>query len=137
MTDRFPYPYTEKDAKDFIKICLSHKPNQIFAIEADGDFCGAIGIHPQEDIFKKNAEISYWVAEPFWRKGIAGRAIRQMIEYGCRTFDISRIYARVYGNNIPSQKVMEKCGFILEARMEKTIFKNGEFLDELIYAVRQ
>ena len=35
------------------------------------------------------------------------------------------------------QKVLEKAGFILEARFEKTLIKNGELLDELIYAVRR
>jgi ribosomal-protein-alanine N-acetyltransferase len=59
-----------------------------------------------------------------------------MIEYGFKSFDITRIYARPFGNNPASQRVLEKCGFKLEARIEKNLYKNGEFLDELIYAVR-
>jgi len=30
--------------------------------------------------------------------------------------------------------VLEKAGFTLEARLKKAVFKNGEFMDELIYA---
>jgi RimJ/RimL family protein N-acetyltransferase len=36
-----------------------------------------------------------------------------------------------------SQRALEKAGFVLEAKLEKTIFKNGEYIDELIYAVRK
>jgi RimJ/RimL family protein N-acetyltransferase len=60
-----------------------------------------------------------------------------MIDYGFSNFDITRIYARPFGTNIASQKVLEKAGFKLEARYEKTFFKNGEFHDELVYAVRR
>jgi len=35
---------------------------------------------------------------------------------------------------LKSQRVLEKAGFKLEARLEKALFKNGEFMDELIYA---
>jgi [ribosomal protein S5]-alanine N-acetyltransferase len=32
---------------------------------------------------------------------------------------------------------LEKAGFSLEGRFEKTLFKNEEYLDELIYAIRR
>ena len=60
-----------------------------------------------------------------------------MVDYGFQHWDINRIFARPFGTNIASQRVLEKAGFVLEARLEKTIFKNGEYLDELIYAVRR
>ena len=85
----------------------------------------------------KNAELGYWLAEPFWGKGIITYAIQEMVEYGFKTFDITRIFAIPFGTNIASQKALEKAGFILEARLNKTIFKNGEYQDELIYAIRK
>ena len=81
--------------------------------------------------------MGYWLAEPFWGKGIITGAVRQMLEYGFKTFDINRIFARPFGTNIASQKVLEKTGFVLEARFEKTFFKNGEYLDECVYAIRR
>jgi RimJ/RimL family protein N-acetyltransferase len=35
---------------------------------------------------------------------------------------------------LKSQQALEKAGFILEARLKKALFKNGELIDELIYA---
>jgi RimJ/RimL family protein N-acetyltransferase len=112
-------------------------PARIFAIVVNGEAAGGIGLHPQPDIYRKNMELGYWLAEPYWGKGIATRAVVQMTAYGFDTFDIERIFARPYGHNTASQKVLEKAGFKLEAKLEKTIIKNGEMLDELIYAVRK
>jgi RimJ/RimL family protein N-acetyltransferase len=137
MTDQFPFPYTEEAGIRFIGYASSGNPVHIFAIEINGEAVGGIGLHPQSDIQRKNAELGYWLAEPFWGRGIITKAILQMIDYGFTTFDINRIFARPFGTNIASQKVLEKTGFVLEARFEKTYFKNGEFEDELVYAVRK
>lgn len=137
MMDRFPHPYTAENGKLFIESASSSDPVSIFAIEIDGEAVGGIGIHPQQDVFRKSAELGYWLAEPFWGKGIISLAIPQMLDLAFKTFDITRVFARPYGTNKGSQRVLEKTGFTLEARLEKTIFKNGEYLDELIYAVRR
>ena len=137
MMDGFPHPYTEENGKAFIAFATKDDPIHIFAIDVNGEAVGGIGIHPQADVQRKNEELGYWLAEPFWGKGIITNAIKQVIEFGFKTYDINRIFARPYGTNIGSQKVLEKAGFVLEGRFEKTIFKNGEFLDELVYAVRK
>lgn len=137
LTDKFPFPYTEHNGKTFIENVTKHDPLQIFAIAIDGEAIGAIGIHPQDDIHRKNAELGYWLAEPFWGQGIISHAIKKAVDYGFETFEIERIFARPFGTNIASQKVLEKNNFILEGKFEKALFKNGEYLDELIYAIRR
>jgi RimJ/RimL family protein N-acetyltransferase len=137
LTDKFPHPYTKENGKMFIEFATKNKPVNVFAIDINGEACGGIGIHPQDDVQRKNAELGYWLAEPFWGKGIISKAIPQMVEYGFKNFDITRIFARPYGTNAASQRVLEKTGFTLEGRFEKTLFKNGEFQDELIYAIRK
>ena len=137
LMDGFPNPYTKEDAEAFIKKQLEANPIQGMAIEVKGEAVGAIGIHPQKNIFRKNAEMGYWLAEPFWGHGIMTGAIREMVSYAFKTFDVTRIFARPFGTNIGSKRALEKAGFILEARYDKTIYKNGEYLDELIYAVRK
>ncbi len=138
LQDRFPSPYTLEDAYDFIGMNIAKgEPTEIFAIEVNGEAAGGIGLHQQADIQIKNAEMGYWLGEPYWGNGIMTRAIQQMVDYGFETFDITRIFARPFGTNLASQRVLEKAGFILEGRFEKTLFKNGEYLDELFYAVRR
>lgn len=137
MTNTFPHPYTNEHGLRFIKMASDEWPVRLFAIEIEGEAAGSIGIHPQNDIMCKNAELGYWLGEKYHGKGIITKVIPQMIAFGFNTFDINRIYARPFGNNFASQRVLEKCGFMLEARIEKNIFKNGEFHDEMIYAVRK
>lgn len=137
MTNKFPHPYTREAGQNFIAYARSGNPVSIFAIEVNGKAAGGIGLHPASDIESKNAEMGYWLAEPYWGKGIVTGAIAQMINYGFSNFDINRIYARPFGSNIASQKVLQKAGFVLEARFDQTYFKNGEYQDELVYAVRK
>ncbi|MGZ3920586.1 MAG: GNAT family N-acetyltransferase, partial [Bacteroidia bacterium] len=133
----FPYPYTLENGKTFIEMAGRDNPVHIFAIDINGKAVGGIGIHPQSDVMKKNAELGYWLGEEYWGKGIITKAIKEATDFAFKTYDINRIYARPFGTNVASQRVLEKCGFKLEARLEKVIFKNNDFLDELIYAMRR
>ncbi|GAA4272308.1 GNAT family protein [Aquimarina gracilis] len=137
LTNKFPYPYTKQDGVNFINFASNVSENRIFAIEIDGKACGGIGLHPQSDIQCKNVEIGYWLAEPFWGRGIMTKAIKEVVAHGFANMEIDRIFARPFGSNIASQKLLEKSGFVLEAKFDKTFFKFGEYEDELIYAVRR
>lgn len=134
MTNKFPHPYTEEAGKNFIAFATADTPIHIFAIEINGEAVGGIGIHPQDDIQNKNAELGYWLAEPFWGKGIMSKAIPQILDFAFKTYHINRVFARPFGTNLASQHLLEKCGFKLEARFSNTFFKNGAYLDELVYA---
>lgn len=137
MTDKFPFPYTESNGKAFIAFATADDPIHIFAIEVDGQAVGGIGIHPQDDIHRRNAELGYWLAEPFWGQGIISAAIKQAVDFAFQTYAIDRVFARPFGTNSASQKVLEKNGFVLDGKFEKTLVKNGEILDELIYSIRR
>jgi [ribosomal protein S5]-alanine N-acetyltransferase len=137
MSNAFPYPYTEIFGRRYISKAITIKPTRTFAISIEGEAVGSIGVYPQTDIHCRNAEMGYWLSEEYWGKGIMPEAIRQMVDYGFKNLDIDRIFARPFGSNTISQRVLEKAGFTLEAKFEKTIYKNGEYLDELFYAVRK
>lgn len=135
LRDAFPHPYTPENAVSFIE--MASKSPSIFAIEIDGHACGGIGLHPQQDIYRLNAEMGYWLGQPFWGRGIISEAIGRMVTFGFAQLPIDRIFAVPFGSNTASQKVLEKNGFVLEARLYSTIIKNGKLEDELIYAVRK
>lgn len=137
LTDGFPYPYTEENGRFFISEIAGKNPELILAIVVEGKAVGGIGIHPQTDIMRKNAELGYWLSEKYWGKGIVTEAIKQIVNLAFEKLDITRIYARPFGSNRASQRVLEKAGFMQEARISQNIIKNGTFEDELIYAVRR
>jgi RimJ/RimL family protein N-acetyltransferase len=137
MADVFPHPYTVEIGRTFINFTKCNPGSKIFAIVHNDKPIGSIGLHLQTDILRKNAELGYWLGEKYWNKGIITKVIPKMVEFGFNNLDIVRIFARIYGTNIASQKAIEKCGFKLEGQFEKTLFKNNEYLDELIYAIRK
>lgn len=137
MTNKFPHPYTLEHAEAFIQFAQVSDPVCIFAISCDGRSIGGMGVHLQDDIFAKNAELGYWLAEPYWGKGIVSKLLPELIDFAFNTFDIQRVFARPFSTNTASQRVLEKNYFVLEATLKNTIFKNGNYMDELIYAIRR
>ena len=135
LRDGFPYPYTIDNAKFFINACLDkNNKNYLRAITINNKIIGSIGVMFKDDIYKKSAEIGYWLAEPFWRKGIMSEVIIETSEYIFNNYDIIRIYAEPFATNIGSRKVLENAGFTLEGILLKSVFKNGVILDSCIYA---
>ena len=138
LMDTFPHPYTEADGRRFLAMFMDKDPQLVLAIEVEGEAVGAVGLHPQGDVYRRNAELGYWIAKKHRGKGIMARAIQQAVARGFELLpDIHRIFARPYGSNAASRRVLEKAGFTLEAHLKGSFFKNGRVEDELIYAVRR
>ena len=137
MSDGFANLSTPEGAGKFIEFANSGKDKIYRAIEFDGEVVGGIGISVQTDIYRKNAELGYWLAEPFWGRGIISKAVPLIVTEAFKTLEISRIVAKPFNTNFVSHRVLEKSGFQREAIVEKIVFKNGEYLDEYIYAIRK
>ncbi|MBS1597088.1 MAG: GNAT family N-acetyltransferase [Bacteroidetes bacterium] len=129
LRDIFPHPYTKTDADQWIALNELISPPHNFAIRVDGETIGGAGVTLKNDVYKKNAEIGYWIAEPFWGKGIATKVVSLLTIHAFANFDINRIYAEVFSNNPVSMKVLKKNGYHEEAVHRKAIIKNNQFLD--------
>jgi [ribosomal protein S5]-alanine N-acetyltransferase len=131
--DKTPNPFTKQDAIDFIRIQLSKTPPQRFFIFYNNKLAGEIGITIQADVHRLCAEIGYFIAEPFWGKGLATEAIKKMTEYTFETFDVVRIIAGVFEFNKASMKALEKNGYYLESIRKKSVIKNEQIMDDFIW----
>jgi ribosomal-protein-alanine N-acetyltransferase len=135
LRDQFPFPYTSTDADSWLMAACNQKIESSFAIANDRELIGAIGINIQDDVNRYSAEIGYWIAEPFWRKGIATNALKKFTDYTFNNFDINRIFANVFEGNLGSEKVLLKSGYKKEATLKQAVYKGGKFLDQYIYAI--
>jgi len=136
LRDGFPFPYSLKDALDWLNIILpENNPPRFFAITIDKQIVGSIGIVSKTDIYRRNFEIGYFISENFWGKGIATKAIKVATSYAFRDFDIVRIYAEPFSDNIGSRRALEKAGFRLEATLKNYVIKSGIIKDSCIYSV--
>ena len=136
LRDRFPYPYTATDAKEWIAFAAALTPPvQHFAIVVDGNAAGGISVEPGEGERRRSAEVGYWLGEPLWGRGIATTALRAITEYGFETFDVCRLEAGVFAWNPASARVLEKAGYTLEGRARLAVIKDGQMTDRLLYAL--
>jgi len=135
LRDSFPHPYTLADAKHWIEVANPGAPITSFAIVVEAEAVGGIGLVLWEDVFRRSAEIGYWLGEEYWGRGIVTEAVRAVTEYAFANFDLCRIYAGVFEWNAASARVLEKAGYEFECRLRKSITKDGRTVDELIYTM--
>ena len=137
LRDGIPYPYNEKDAEEFIAATLSaEKDTQYaFAICCGEKVIGSIGVFRKDNVHRYTAEMGYYIAEPYWGKGIMTEAVRQMCAYIFENTDIVRIFAEPYANNVASCRVLEKAGFQFEGVLRQNAVKNGQSVDMRMYAI--
>jgi [ribosomal protein S5]-alanine N-acetyltransferase len=134
MRDAFPFPYTPASAEAFLEIVAGQNPTTFFAIATSDEPIGGIGVVLREDVHRLTAEIGYWLAEPFWGKGIVTEALTKFTDFAFEQFGLVRIHAEPYANNLGSCRVLEKAGYQLEGRMRSSVIKDGQILDQFLYA---
>ena len=95
--DSLPYPYTSEDAASFIQYVKSQDIQNNYCIEVHAEAAGNISFDRGTDVERFNAEIGYWLAEPYWNKGIMTQALRQAVSDYFNQTDVVRIFATPYG----------------------------------------
>ncbi len=134
LRDIFPHPYTIANAEAFLSIVMEDDPKTVFAITNEVEAIGSIGLVLGKDVHRFTTELGYWLAEPFWGKGIMTEAVKGITEYAFRSFGLKRVYAEPYTTNLASARVLEKAGFKYEGLLRASAFKNGRLVDQLLYA---
>lgn len=134
LKDRFPHPYGDAEADAWLALVREHPERTGWAIEVDGLAAGGIGLRPGEDVHAKSANIGYWLGEPYWGRGIMTEAVRAVSNHAFSQLGFARVEAMVYEWNPASMRVLEKCGFVREGVMRKSIFKDGQLIDSVMYA---
>jgi RimJ/RimL family protein N-acetyltransferase len=133
LREAFPHPYTEQDARNWLGRCRRHSPITHFAIAGGAEnagVIGGIGVIPGTDVHRIESELGYWLAEPYWGRGIMTRAVSAFVPAAASRFGLRRIFARVFTRNRASARVLEKSGFTREALLRNGAIKDGVVLDE-------
>lgn len=73
--------------------------------------------------------VSYWIGRAFWGKGIATKALSLFLEMATKR----PLHGRVVFDNIGSQRVLEKCGFIKIGTENEFANARNAKVDEYIY----
>lgn len=136
LRDAFPYPYTVEDAEFFIrKARHAHSEREwVLAIDVDGEAIGGITLSFGNDVHARSADLGYWVGEPFWKQGIATKAVDEICKLAFAQTEIVRIQAEVFANNPASIQVLQKNRFIQEGYFCNRVYKHEQLLDSVLFA---
>ena len=136
LRDAFPHPYAVEDGKRFITRARAMTPRTCFAIEVEGRVAGGIGYTLHSDVERIGAEVGYWLGHEYWGRGIATTALRLLTTHAFQTQpELRRLWAVPYATNAASARVLEKAGYVREGTLRRSAIKDGQVLDQWMYAI--
>lgn len=81
------------------------------------------------------AEIEYCIGSLFQRQGLATEATKAVIKYGFHNINLHKVQICHKSSNIPSRRVIEKCGLVYEGTLRHYFYQDGEYIDRLYYSI--
>jgi [ribosomal protein S5]-alanine N-acetyltransferase len=134
LRDRFPHPFAVADAERYIDSVARRPRLTSFAIDVAGDAVGNVSLRPGDDVERLSAEIGYWLGAEFWARGIMSDAVRAATRYAFDELALTRVFAVPFARNPASFRVLEKAGYVREGILRRSAVKEGEVLDQYMYA---
>ena len=135
VMDRFPHPYTDAHADTWFAFLEGMAEPTHWAIELQGQAVGAIGVDPLKGMHARTGHFGYWLGEPYWGQGVMSAAVGKVAPYALARFGLARLESPVFEWNPASMRVLEKTGFVREAILRSSIVKDGQLIDQVLYAL--
>jgi RimJ/RimL family protein N-acetyltransferase len=142
---RVPYPYTVKNAVNFINSC--HRDFKSlkavnFAIQYKnnlGDVNRLVGTISLKNIDSDNkkANMGYWIGEQYWGNGIATESVELVINYAFSVLGVEEISAYVYSENKASIRVLEKNGMTKKEQVNEYNRMSGRYKNTFKFAIQR
>jgi [ribosomal protein S5]-alanine N-acetyltransferase len=135
-----PYPYKKEHADSWIGRKLAYREkfgtDFTFAIrDESGKLIGIVAADNYEPGKSHYTEIGYWLARPYWGRGIITGAVRAFIRYLFLETELKRVTAHIFSHNTASVRVVEKSGFVREGLLRKHYCKDGVYYDGFLYGL--
>tara|TARA_Y100000591_G_C21728293_1_gene642595 strand:- start:107 stop:625 length:519 start_codon:yes stop_codon:yes gene_type:complete len=136
LTEQRFFKHTKKTIIEFVNEKKYSKNEYLFGIfyvNEKKTHIGNIKLGPI-NYHHKFAEISYLIGDlRFQNKGLATKAIEQVLVLAKKKYKLKKIIASLYSNNIASKRVLEKNKFKLEGIIKKKFVFKKKRLDQLIF----
>jgi [ribosomal protein S5]-alanine N-acetyltransferase len=133
-TGRIPHPYTAADARQFLaNIETEREVRLAITMRDEGRLIGGVGLRLFEP--HQQAELGYWLGVPYWGKGYATEAAREMLRYGFKQLNLHRIFATHFAANTASGRILKKLGMRHEGCQREHFRKWDKFVDLELYGL--
>lgn len=119
--------------KDYVQSCVEDPSVMLWGIFLQNLHIGNI-VLDNIDFNHSKSEVTYLLGDPeYWGKGIASYAVQHVINYADRVLELHKLFAGVAEPNVGSIKVLQKCGFTVEAKRDSHLFYNGTRMAQIDY----
>jgi len=135
MGDQFPFPYTIRDAEEWMEIATASDRPTNYAVFVDGNLSGGVGGAALTGETSGVVEVGWWLNPRHWGSGITTAAVKTLIAELFARGDYVRLWAPVMTPNVASVRVAEKVGMTLEGVGRDHYVKHGVRYDQLNYAI--
>jgi RimJ/RimL family protein N-acetyltransferase len=107
-----------------------------FAVTVGG-YDTAIGIFQLRSLEPgfETAEWGFAIGSDFWGRGVFEEGARMVLEFAFDTVGVRRLEARAAVKNGRGNGALLKMGAVQECRLRRSFQKNGEYLDQMLYAM--
>ena len=103
------------ESLEVIRTFFNNDHTWALELKETGEPIGCIGYYTYGEsnikIGENDAELGYWIAKPYWNKGLCTEALRVMIDYCLNVKGFKVLWSDFFVDNPASGRVMEKCGF--------------------------
>ena len=132
-----PEPYTEEDARFYIRDCLrgAGEDRAPFAItdSETGEVIGSIEMRINR---LRTGHVGYWLAPEARGRGLTSEALLALSRWGFQELGLGRVELVTDPDNIASQRVAEKAGFTREATLRSILVtRDGGRRDGVMFAL--
>jgi RimJ/RimL family protein N-acetyltransferase len=101
--------------------------------ETDG-FLGMVLLHSYDE-HSRRCEVAFWLARGARRRGIAGAAVRLVVNWAMHELGLLRVELTTTVENVPTQAFAESLGFTREGVLRKRNVERGKRVDVVCYGV--
>lgn len=113
--------------------CWNNQSGKLIIEDFDDNLLGAVDY---TQISEYEIELGYRIfLQENRNRGLGTEALKLFIDYLFKAKPINRITLKIASDNIPSQKLALKCGFVQEGRLRNAYFFRGDFCDFLIFGL--
>lgn len=131
----YSFPLAKHQQMKWIEGLSSEKTTFRAMIDVDGTGIGTV-ILSNIDMKNGTAEIHIKLAKSSERgKGYGTDAVSALLHYAFYELRLNCVYCRVKEDNIASQRLFEKCGFIKEGCLRARVYRQGRYCDFYEYSV--
>jgi RimJ/RimL family protein N-acetyltransferase len=129
-----PQPYTEADARRFVRGEWRVNPGHQFAVTENGTVVASIGMTVNEEL--RNGHIGYWCTKEARGRGVTTRALRVLCRWGFDELGLERLELITDPDNRASQRVAEKVGFCREGVLRSHLLHpDGRRRDSVMFSL--